>query len=61
MVDPLVCHLPLLSEDDVVFLDGVLDHVGHCQNLLMVLLGICFDMTNLGHMGSPFHFSIVHL
>ena len=60
-VDTIVCCLPLLGEDDVVFLDGVLDHVGCGQNLLLMFLGIGIDMMDLCHMGSPLHLSIVHL
>ena len=60
-VDAIVCHLPFLGEDDVVLLDGILDDVGHSQHLLLILLGIRLDLTNLGCMGSPLPFSIVHL
>ena len=56
-----MCRLPLLSEDDVVLLDGIFDRVGGRQDLLSVLLGIGLNATNLRRMGSPFHFSIVHL
>ena len=61
MVDTDVCCLPLLGEDDVVLLDGVLDHVGRCQHLLSMLLGVSLDTMNLCRMGSPFHLSIIHL
>ena len=54
-------RLPLLGEDDIVFLNGVLDHVGCCQHLLLVLLGICFNLMDLGSVGSPFHLCVVHL
>ena len=57
----VVCRLSLLGEDDVVLLNGILDHVGHGQYLLLMLLGIGLDMTDLCHMGSPLHLSIVHL
>ena len=60
-VNTIVCHLPLLGEDNVVLLDGVLDHICCCQNLLSMLLGVGLDMMDLCHMGSPFHLSIVHL
>ena len=60
-IDPVVCRLPLLREDHVVLLDGILDPVGSGQDLLAVLLGICLDPTDLGSMGSPFMLSIVHL
>ena len=56
-----MCCLPLLGEDDVVLLNGVLDHIGCCKDLLTMLLSIGLDMTNLCCMGSPFHFSIVDL
>ena len=60
-VDTVVCHLPLLRKDDIILLNGVLDHIGHRQNLLSMLFGVSLDMTNLCHMGSPLHLSIVHL
>ena len=60
-VDTVVCHLPFPREDDVVLLNGVLDHVGGCQYLLAMFLGVGLDMTNLYRMGSPLHLSIVHL
>ena len=60
-VDPIMCCLPLLSEDDVVLFNGVLDSVGHCQYLLTMLLGVHLDTMNLSRMGSPFHLGIVHL
>ena len=53
--------LPLLAEDHVVLLDGIFDHVGRGQDLLMMLLGVGLDTTNLCCMSSPFHFSIIHL
>ena len=61
MVDPVMSHLPLLSEDDIVLLNDVLNYVGHCQHLLSVLLSIHLNTMNLGRMGSPFHFGIIHL
>ena len=61
MVDTVMCRLPLLREDDVVLLDSVLDHIGSRQHLLSMLLGGGLDTTDLCHMGSPFHLSIVHL
>ena len=60
-VNVIMHHLPLLGEDEVVLLDGILDHVGRCQYLLAILLSIRFDPTNLGCMGPPFYFHIVHL
>ena len=57
----VMCHLLLLGEDDVVLLDSVLDYIGHRQRLLLMLLSIGLDTTDLCHMGSPFHLSIVHL
>ena len=61
MVDTVVCRLPLLAEDDVVLLNGVFNHVGSRQDLLVMLLGISLDMTDLCRMGSPLNLSIVHL
>ena len=40
MVDVLVCRLPLLGEDNIVLLNGVLDDVGCGQHLLLILLSI---------------------
>ena len=60
-VDAVVCHLPLLPKDHVVLLDGVFNGIGRCQDLLMMLLGVGFDMTDLCRMGSPLNLSIVHL
>ena len=54
-------HLPLLGEDDVVLLNGILDHVGGCQHLLSMLLGIGLDTMDLCCMGSPLHLGIIHL
>ena len=56
-----MCCLPLLGEDHIVLLYGVLDDVGRSQHLLLVLLGISLDPTDLGSMSSPFHLGIVHL
>ena len=61
MVDLIMCRLPLLGEDDVVLLYSILDHIGHHQHLLLILLSIHLDSTNLGCMGPPLHLSIVHL
>ena len=61
MVDMTMCHLPLLTEDNIVLFDGVLDHVGRRQDLLSMLLSVSLNTMDLCHMGSPFHFSIVHL
>ena len=60
-VDTVVCHFPLLGEDDVILLNGILDYVGCGQHLLSVLLGVGLNMTDLCRMGSPLYFSIVHL
>ena len=61
MVDMVMNPLPLLGEDHVILLDGVLDHVGRSQHLLLMFLGVGLDTTNLCHMGSPLHLSIIHL
>ena len=64
-VDAVVRHLPLLTKDHIVLLngifDGVLDHIGCRKDLLSMLLGVSLDVTDLCHMGSPLYFSIVHL
>ena len=59
-VDAVMRHLPLLAEDDVVLLNGVFNHVGRHQDLLLMLLGVSLDTTDLCRMGSPFHLGIVH-
>ena len=61
MVDTVMNPLPLLGEDHVILLDGVLDHVGHRQDLLMMLLGVSLDTMDLCCMGSPLYLSIVQL
>ena len=60
-VNAVMRHLPLLPKDHVVLLDGVFNGIGRCQDLLMMLLGVGFDMTDLCRMGSPLNLSIVHL
>ena len=60
MVDVVVCRLPLLRENDIL-LNGILDHIGRCQYLLLMLLGVSLDMMDLSRMGSPLHLSIIHL
>ena len=61
MVDLVMGHLPFLGEDHIVLLNCILDPVGSGQYLLPVLLGIRLNTTDLGSMGSPLLFSIVHL
>ena len=61
MIDALMCCLPLLGEDHVVLLYRILDDVGRGQNLLSILLGIRLNLMNLGPMGSPLLFRIIHL
>ena len=61
MVNIVVCCFPLLGEDDVVLLNGILDIVGRFQHLLLMLLGVSFNTMNLCCMGSPLHLSIIHL
>ena len=60
-IDTVVCRLPLHPEDDVVLQDGVLNIVGSCQDLLVMLLGVSLDTTDLRRMGSPLHLGIVYL
>ena len=57
----IMCHLSLLTEDDVVLLNGVFDCVSRRQDLLSMLLGVGLDTTDLCRMGSPFYLSIIHL
>ena len=56
-----MCCLPLLGEDDIILLNGVLDDIGSGQHLLLILLGVRLDSTDLGPVGSPFHLCIIHL
>ena len=60
-VNAVVRRLPLLREDDIVLLDGVLDYIGRRQHFLSMLFSVGLDMTDLCRMGSPFHLSIIHL
>ena len=60
-IDVLVRCLPLLREDNVILLNGILNDVGCGQHLLSILLGIRLDLTDLSPMGSPLHLSVVHL
>ena len=60
-VDMVVGHFPLPGEDDVILLDGILDHVGCRQYLLLMFLGVSLDTMDLCHMGSPFYLGIIHL
>ena len=60
-VDTIVCRLPLLREDDIVLLNGILDHVGGGQHLLLMLFSVGLNAMDLCHMGSPLHLSIIHL
>ena len=60
-VNTIMCHLPLLREDDIILLDGVLDDIGCRQYLLSMLLSIGLNTTDLCHMSSPLHLGIVHL
>ena len=56
-----MCCLLLPREDDVVLFDGVLNHVGHSQNLLLVFLCVGLNTMDLCRVGSLLHLSIVHL
>ena len=60
-IDVSMRHLPLFGKDYVVLLYGVLDDIGRGQHLLLIFLGVCLDLTDLGSIGSPFHLGIVHL
>ena len=60
-INPIMHCLPLLGEDHVVLVDHILDSIGGSQHLLPVLLSIHLDPTDLGPMGSPLLFSIIHL
>ena len=60
-VNMIMGCLPLLGEDHIVLQDCILNLIGGQQHLLVVLLGIHLDPTNLGSMSSPLMFSIVNL
>ena len=60
-VNTIVCRLPLLPKDHVVFLDGIFNRAGSSQDLLMMFLGVGLDATDLCRMGSPLHLGIIHL
>ena len=60
-VDAVVRRLLLLPEDHIVLLDGIFDCAGSRQDLLTMLLSVGLDTTDLCHMSSPLHLSIVHL
>ena len=60
-VNPIMHHLPLPGKDDVVLQDYILDPVHGQQHLLIVLLGIHLDLTDLGPMGSPLLLCVVNL
>ena len=52
---------PTFGEDHIVLLNGVLDNVGHSQHLLLILLSVHFNLTDLSSVGSPFYLRIVYL
>ena len=54
-------RLPLLREDHVVLLNGVLDDIDCGQHFLLILLSVCLDPMDLSPVGSPFYLHIVHL
>ena len=60
MIDALMRRLPLLGEDYIILLYGILNDVGRGQRLLSVLLGIRLNLSDLGPMGLPLHLSIIH-
>ena len=60
-VNTIVRRFPLLSEDNIVLFNGVLDHVGGRQNLLSMLFSVGLNTMDLCRMGSPLHLSIIHL
>ena len=60
-IDAFVRRLPLLREDNVVLLNGVLNDIGRRQHLLPVLFSIHLDLMDLGPMGSLLHLSVIHL
>ena len=60
-INPVMHCLPLLGKDDVILLNGVLDHIGSGQHLLSMLLSVCLNPTDLGSVGSPLHLCIIYL
>ena len=60
-IDLLVGRLPLFGEDMVVLHHCLFNLVGCSQDLLSVLLCICFNLPNLSAMGIPLPLCIIHL
>ena len=57
----IVCRLPLFGEDTVVP-HYCLQYLIRChQGLLMTLLSVCLNLSNLCPMGIPLLFCIIHL
>ena len=60
-IDPIMGRLPLSREDAIVLHYCLLNPVCSQQALLTTLLGVCFNLTDLGPMSPPFPFHIIHL
>ena len=61
MVDLIMSQLPLLGEDLIVCQNGLFNLVGGTQNLLLILLSIHLDPSDLGTIGSPLLFGTIRL
>ena len=61
MVDLIMGCLPLPRENVIVFHNCLLNPVGGRQDLLVILFGIHLNMTDLGTVGPPLLFRVIHL
>ena len=53
--------LPFIGEDSIVGHHRLFNPVCCCQDLLTLLFGICFNLTDLSPMGIPLPFHIINL
>ena len=61
MINLVMYHLPLPREDTIVLHDCLLDSVHSRQGLLMVLLSISLNPTDLSPMSPPLLFRVIDL
>ena len=59
-VNPIVSRLPL-PKDAIVHHNHLFNPVGGRQDLLVVLLSVRLDLTNLGSMSPPLPFRVINL
>ena len=60
-VNPIMSCLPLPREDVIVHHNHLFNPVGGRQDLLVVLLSVCLNLTNLGSMSPPLPFRVINL